>query len=147
MERIVCLLLILAFFALLAFAIHRRNPRRRLNNGRLQFWVKGVPMSQAILKPGQKVTATVDFTAQGKPGQPASPPTWSSDTPGAASVTPTADGMSADIEYVGPGASVITVKAEGDPTPGVNTITLQGTVTCTNPEIDAGEIVFGAPTP
>lgn len=104
-------------------------------------------MSQATLKPGQTVPASVKYTSGGQPAQPASPPVWSSDTPGVASVQPAADGMSAVVSYVAPGAAVISVVAEGDPTPGVDTITLQGTVTCSNPEIDAGEIDFGTPTP
>lgn len=97
----------------LAYAIRRRRPRRRLK-GKITFWVKGEPMSQSTLKPGQSVPATVDYTSGGQPAQPASPPSWSSDTPGVASVTPSADGMSAVIAYVGPGAAVITVKAEGE---------------------------------
>ena len=105
-------------------------------------------MNTAVLKPGQSVPYTVDFKgAGGEAEQPASPPVATSSAPGVASVAAAADGMSGVVTYVGPGAAVITIVAEGDTVPGKDTVTLQGTVTCQNPEIASGEIVFGTPTP
>lgn len=138
--------LILVLLALSDFC--RRNPRRRLKSGHLLFWVEGEPMNTADLKPGQSVPYTIDFKGLGgEAEQPASPPTATSSAPGVATVTANPDGMSGVVTYVSPGAAVITIVAEGDPTPGADTVTLQGTVTCKNPEIASGEIVFGTPTP
>lgn len=153
--RHLCLLLAVALliwaviFCRVVFDIRfcRRKPRRRLKSGRLQFWVEGEPMESAVLKSGQTVPFTVDFKgAGGEAESPATPPTATSSAPDVASVSMAADGMSGVVAFVKPGAAVITVVAEGTATPGEDTITLEGTVTCQG-QIASGELVFGAPTP
>ena len=63
----------------------------------------------------------------GNPGTLASGPVWSASDPTILMVVPAADGMSAVVSAMGKlGAARVNVTAEGDPTPGVNTIT--GTV-------------------
>jgi hypothetical protein len=63
----------------------------------------------------------------GNLGTLASGPVWSASDPTILTVAPAADGMSAVVSAMGKlGAAQVNVTAEGDPTPGVNTIT--GTV-------------------
>jgi hypothetical protein len=60
----------------------------------------------------------------GNPGTLASVPVWSVSDPTILTVVPAADGMSAVVSAVGKlGAAQVNVTGEGDPTPGVNTIT------------------------
>jgi len=63
----------------------------------------------------------------GNPGTLTSEPVWSASDPTILTVVPAADGMSAVVSAMGKlGAAQVNVTADGDPTPGVNTIT--GTV-------------------
>ena len=63
----------------------------------------------------------------GNPGTLASEPVWSASDPTILTVVPAADGMSAVVSATGKlGTAEVNVTGEGDPTPGVNTIT--GTV-------------------
>jgi hypothetical protein len=50
-------------------------------------------------------------------------PVWASSDTAIATVSPAADGLSCDVISVAPGTVQITVTAEGDPKPGVDTIT------------------------
>jgi hypothetical protein len=60
----------------------------------------------------------------GNPGTLASVPVWSVSDPTILTVVPAADGMSAVVSAKGKlGAAQVNVTGEGDPTPGVNTIT------------------------
>jgi len=63
----------------------------------------------------------------GNQGTLASGPVWAASDPTILSVVPAADGLSAVVSATGKvGATKVCVTADGDPTPGVNTIT--GTV-------------------
>ena len=63
----------------------------------------------------------------GNPGTLASVPVWAASDPTILTVVPAADGMSAVVSAAGKlGVAQVKVTGEGDPTPGVNTIT--GTV-------------------
>lgn len=93
---------------------------------------------------GKNVTATLAFTnPDGTAGTPASAPTWAFDNPTVWNPTVAADGMSAAGPVLAVGACVVTVKAEGDATPGVDTVTLTGTLTGVE-EISAGTLTFTA---
>jgi hypothetical protein len=80
------------------------------------------------------ITDSQQFTVEiqpvdkaGNPGTLASVPVWSVSDPTILTVVPAADGMSAVVSAKGKlGAAQVNVNGEGDPTPGVNTIT--GTV-------------------
>ena len=64
----------------------------------------------------------------GNPGTLTSEPVWSASDPTILTVTTAADGMSAVVSATGKlGTAQVNVTGEGDPAPGVNTIT--GTVT------------------
>lgn len=71
----------------------------------------------------------------------ASVPSWSVDNPAIASITPATDGLSASVSALSVGVATITVTAEGDPTPGVDTITLTGTVNVVD-EASGGTLTF-----
>ncbi len=91
---------------------------------------------------GGTSTATVAY--QDKAGATvavASVPAWSVDDATKATVAPAADGMSALVTALAVGAATITVVAEGDPTPGVDTITLTGTVNVVD-EASTGTLTF-----
>lgn len=68
-------------------------------------------------------------------------PSWSVDDASVASVTPAADGLSALVTALAVGTATISVVAEGDPTPGVDTITLTGTVNVVD-EATGGTLTF-----
>ena len=93
---------------------------------------------------GKTVTATLAFTnPDGTAGQPVGAPTWAFDNPSVWNPTVAADGMSAAGAVLATGACVVTVKAEGDATPGADTVTLTGTLTGVE-EISSGTINFAA---
>jgi hypothetical protein len=82
----------------------------------------------------------------GNPGTLASVPAWSASDPTILTVLPAADGMSAVVSAMGKlGAAQVNVTAEGDPTPGVNTIT--GTVAVQVVGGKAVSLQFTAGTP
>jgi hypothetical protein len=64
---------------------------------------------------------------KGLPTTPAAPPTWSVSDVNIIAVTPSADGLSADLATgplvtpPSPATAQVTVTVEGDPTPGVDT--------------------------
>lgn len=103
-------------------------------------------MSSAVMRVDQNgCTATLAFKdAKGNAATPAAPPVWSTDTSGVVNLTVAADGMSAQIAPAGVGTTNINVVAEGDATPGVDTLHLTGSVQVTPAEIATGEIDFGA---
>ena len=93
---------------------------------------------------GKLVTAAVAYTnPDGTAGAPAAPPTWSFDNPGVWDPTVAADGLSASGSVLAAGDCNVTVVAEGDPTPGVDTVTLKGTLTGAE-EISGGQMTFTA---
>jgi hypothetical protein len=89
-------------------------------------------------------TSTASVTYQDKAGVTvpvASVPVWSVDNAAIATVAAAADGMSALVTAVSVGTATVTVVAEGDPTPGVDTIKLTGTVNVVD-EASTGTLVF-----
>ena len=103
---------------------------------------KGTLSMSKQLNIGTTTTATVAYAdAAGHPVSVASVPSWGADNPSVATVTPAADGMSAVVTGVGVGAAIITVTAEGDPTPGVDTITLTSLVNVVD-EASGGTLTF-----
>jgi|SRR5579859_7462583 len=93
------------------------------------------------------ITATLKFfdnETPPQPSQPASPPQWSMGTAGVASMAVAPDGMSAVFTRVAAGTTTVDVVAEGDPTPGVDTVHLTGSLQVLPNEIASGEIDFGA---
>lgn len=97
-----------------------------------------------ILNTGGTSTATVSFKdkAGASVNLPAgSVPKWTVDQVALLTVVPSADGLSAEITAVAVGMATITVVAEGDPTPGADTITVAGSVSIVD-EASSGELVF-----
>lgn len=87
-------------------------------------------------------TATVNYTdAAGASVPVSSVPSWSVDDSTIISLSPAADGMSASITALKVGTATVTVTAEGDPSPGVDTITLSGTVNVVD-EASGGTLTF-----
>ena len=68
-------------------------------------------------------------------------PAWTVDDSAVASIAPAADGMSAVVTGLTVGTATITVTAEGDPSPGADTITLTGTVNVVD-EASGGTLTF-----
>jgi len=93
--------------------------------------VSGILKMTKTLNVGGTSTATVTF--QDKAGADVNlpegnKPTWTVDQAALLSLTVADDGMSAELTATGVGLATITVTAEGDPTPGVDTITVSGSV-------------------
>lgn len=144
---------ILMFTALLlgAFLFRRRKPGRlRPVTGTITFsgQTQGDDMSKLVIRVDQTgAQASLAFKdAKGNVAQPAAPPVWSVTAPGIIGLAVADDGMSAQITPQAAGAVQIDVTAEGDPTPGVDTLHLSGDVQVTPAEIATGEIDFGPAT-
>lgn len=92
--------------------------------------------------------ATLAFVDdKGNSAQPAAPPVWTSSDVTIATITAAADGMTAEVDLPGKsGKATLSVTAEGDPTPGVDSITLTAPITVTAGEIKGGAIAF-SPVP
>ena len=60
---------------------------------------------------GESKTAQAVFTKGGQPGRITSVPNWGSTNSAVATVTPSADGMTAVIAFVAPGDAQITMNA------------------------------------
>ena len=87
----------------------------------------GVQMELVITDSQQFKVEIQPVDRAGNPGTLASGPVWSASDPTILTVVPAADGMSAVVSAMGKlGAAQVNVTADGNPTPGVNTIT--GTV-------------------
>ena len=84
----------------------------------------GVRMELVITDSQQFKVEIQAVDKAGNPGTLASVPVWSASDPTILTVVPAADGMSAVVSAKGKlGRAQVNVTAEGDPTPGVNTIT------------------------
>jgi hypothetical protein len=91
---------------------------------------------------GKTVTAKLAYlNPDGTAGAPVGVPTWAFDNAAVWAPTVAADGMSAAGNVLAVGACVVTVTAEGDATPGVDTVTLTGTLTGAV-EISGGSLTF-----
>lgn len=104
--------------------------------------VNGTLLMSKTLNIGSTSTATVAY--QDKAGTDVAVvgiPVWTVDDEAIATLVVGDDGMSAVITAVSAGTSTITVTAEGDPTPGVDTITLTGTLNVVD-EASGGTLSF-----
>jgi uncharacterized protein YjdB len=61
---------------------------------------------------GGTLAAKAQFTHEGKPARVDGAPVWETSDPAVALVTPAADGMTATITAVGPGAAAVTMTAQ-----------------------------------
>jgi preprotein translocase subunit YajC len=123
--------------ALCVFIILRRNRRHRgkPTRCRLQIQIGQEVFTMSFsLKSGQSATISAAFTDAAGVAHPLAPgnvPAWSVSPDGAVSITPAADGLSAEV--VGgatPGDFTVSVNGEGDPVVGADTITgnIAGTI-------------------
>lgn len=140
------LLLAIVIIAMLFFIFFRKSRRRhrsRLRHGHIFLGPGDFKMSFSI-RSGQTGVATAVFTdAQGvvRPLAPGNVPVWAVTPPDALSLVPAADGMSCAVTGgENPEDFSLTATAEGDPTPGVDTIvaTIAGTLVA--PEDTQGTI-------
>jgi len=94
------------------------------------------------LNVGATSTATVSYQDPAGATVPVvGTPTWTVDNSAVATVVPAAGGLSAVVTAVAVGTATVTVTAEGDPTPGVDTITLTGSVVVVD-EASTGTLTF-----
>lgn len=130
-------IILLVFLAILIFCATRTQ------NFDDQLWEGELRMSKT-LQAGASTTGTVAYTNKdGGPATPASPPQWSVSPDGVVTLTPAADGMSCGIVAgTAPGTATVSVVAEGDPTPGVDTITLAASISVVPEEASAGTLTF-----
>jgi hypothetical protein len=80
----------------------------------------------------------------------ASAPVWASSDNAIATVVPAPDGSNANVvpaTPVNPGTVQVTCTAEGDPTPGKDTIVIEQDIIIVSDEATQGTIVVGTPTP
>jgi hypothetical protein len=128
-----------------------KPPGPRIARGFLGLFTKeGKQMTSASVSVDSSLIATLSFTDdKGNAAQPASPPKWTCSNPAISTIVAAADGMTAELDSVGPNGTVTyTVVAEGDSTPGVDTVTLvSDPVTWTAGEIKSGAVVFSPKPP
>jgi hypothetical protein len=109
---------------------------------------KTQPMRKLILTTDQKAAVSIAFkTAAGHPATIVGVPVWAlPDVPAPVVTLEVApDGLSATVKASGLGDLVLTVTAEGDPTPGVDTITEQLAISVVGAEAKSGEFTLGTP--
>lgn len=133
--------LAIAAALVIIYLLWRDRPRHGRSSDQA---ASGAMTLSKTLNIGATSTATVAYTD--KAGNPVTlpagnVPAWSVDQAGVASVTPAADGMTAAVDGLAVGTATVTVVAEGDPTPGVDTITLTGTVNVVD-EAAGGTLTF-----
>jgi hypothetical protein len=140
---IIVLLIIIVLILLFVFRI--RKPRRRAVTGKFIWDVmttKENAMSK-IIHLGNTSTASVTYQDKEGDNVPVvGVPVWSVAPDGVVTVAAAADGLSAVVTPVAIGNATITVVAEGDETPGVDTITLTGDVSVAAEEASGGKLVF-----
>jgi hypothetical protein len=125
--------------AIVAFIIVTRGRRRHVITNPA---TSGVLNMSKQLNVGGTSNATVVYDDKaGTAVAVDSVPAWTVDLPNVASIAPAADGMSAVVTALAVGVATVTVVAEGDPTAGVDTITLSGTVTVVD-EASGGTLTF-----
>ncbi len=106
--------------------------------------VTGILTMTKTLQVGGTSTATIaykDAEGVGVTLPAGNIPAWAVDQVALLDMVVAADGMSAALTAKGVGLATITVTAEGDPEPGVDTITVTGSVTIVD-EASTGEITF-----
>jgi hypothetical protein len=145
--------IIFTFCLLVDFWRHAGILPRLKNNLRVEFIFsvqekkdKNQTMTTVKLTTVQQVSIAAVFEASnGQPVNVVGTPVWASADPNIATVTPAADGLSAVVASVGPGSTTVTVTGEGDPTPGVDTVT--GSVGVEVVAAEATQVVLNVGTP
>lgn len=100
-------------------------------------------MSKIIRVGGASTTATALFVDPQGVAQPlTSKPVWAASPDGLVTLTPADDGMTCAIAPVAAGDVTVTVSAEADPTPGVNTVTGTASLTVSPDEDTTATITF-----
>lgn len=136
---------VLVLFGVVAFLIHqKRRPSGVAVAGSI-FW-DGVKSMSKTLQVNTPDTASVEFTDKGGNAVAiVGVPAWSTDNPSALSAfTPAADGLSVNFTTgTAPGNVTFTVTAEGDPTTGVDTVTVSAVLAIVPAEATGGTITFG----
>lgn len=100
-------------------------------------------MSKIIRVGGASTTATALFVDPQGVAQPlSSVPVWAATPSGLVNLTPAADGMTCAVVPVAAGDVTLTATAEGDPTPGVNTIVATAALSVAPDEDTTGTISF-----
>jgi len=126
----------------------RKRKRHRAVSGQLFLAPLGEDMSQITIKSDSNgVSASASYKdKKGNPAAIVGVPTWAMGTDGVLDMTVAPDGLSANFvptDAAGAlGDVVVTVTAEGDPTPGVDTIVSTGTITVVPAEAASGDIAF-----
>src|SRR6202521_2408452 len=115
---------------------------------KLLFGLTGNTMATAVLHlTSTSVTGTLVATdAKGNVFPLPNPPVWSLSAAGIVVMTVAADGMSAAFAPVSPGSVIVDVVAEGDPTPGVDTVHGTGDITVLAAEAASIALTFGPVT-
>lgn len=110
--------------------------------GIIVFGQAGVTMSKSI-NIGANTTATVVYTDdQGVSDPIFSVPVWAATPDGIVTLAPAADGMTCVATGVAAGDVSLTATAEGDSTPGANTIVATAALNVKAAEDSKGEITF-----
>jgi hypothetical protein len=100
-------------------------------------------MSKVITVGGAATVATALFVDPQGVAQPlASKPVWAATPDGLVALTPADDGMTCSVAPVAAGDVTLTATAEGDPTPGKNTIVATAALTVAPDEDVSGTITF-----
>jgi hypothetical protein len=102
-------------------------------------------MAKAILHTDDtSVSASLVFKdKKGNVTAPAAPPAWSLSADGIVTMTVAADGMSASFAPAAPGDVAVNVVAEGDATPGVDTLHASGDISVLAAEAASVDLSFG----
>lgn len=133
------------FISLLLAYLWWSRPRHREHPRRAAILELNIMIERLIV--GQTTPISLVFKApNGDVVQPEASniPTWSIDQTALGTLTPSNDGLTANLTALAVGKVTITVNAEGDPTPGVDPIVGIGSVDIVE-EASSLELVFGAP--
>lgn len=124
------------------------KPKHRAVNLLLLFGPIGEAMSKAILHlDDTSVSASLVFKdKRGNVTSPAAPPVWSLSAEGIVAMTVAPDGLSAEFTPTAPGDVTVDVVAEGDPTPGLDTLHATGDLSVLPAEAATVDLNFGPVT-
>jgi hypothetical protein len=137
------------FLGLLVSGGWRHRRKHRIVSGQLFVAPIGDDMAKSIFHADDNgfSAAVVYKDKKGNVSLPASPPVWTTSIDGIVNLTVAADGMSATGTFTGQaGDLTLDVVAEGDPTPGVDTVHSTADISVLPAEIATGEITI-IPTP
>lgn len=96
-----------------------------------------------VITVGATTTATALFTDNNNVSEPVfSVPVWVATPTGIVTLAPAADGLTCVVTGAAVGDVTITSAVEGDPTPGVDTVTATASLSVAAPEDTQGTITF-----